>query len=58
MKTLEQSINELTEAWRDLSFEFAYMIGSIWLINRIKYLKLKPWVVIRLKKKLNNFSTR
>jgi len=43
---------ELDKAWCDFLFEFGYMIGCIWMVNRIPWLKLKPHYQARLDAKL------
>ena len=53
-QTLNEAIKDLREACLDFAFEFGYMIGVIWIVNRIPQLKLKPWAQARLDKKLNN----
>ncbi len=47
----EQAITNLDKAWKDFLFELAYGVGIIWMINRTKFLKLKPWVEERLANK-------
>ena len=44
--------NEFTKAWRDFQFEWGYACGVIWVIQRIKWLKLKPHFQTRLDAKL------
>lgn len=35
-------------AWRDFLFEFSRLLGIIWLVRKIPFLKHKDWVAIRL----------
>ena len=44
--------NEFIKAWRDFLFEFGYAYGIIWVIQRIKWLKLKTHYQKRLDAKL------
>ena len=44
--------NEVDKAWRDFLFEFGYTYRIIWVIQRIKWLKLKPHYQKRLDAKL------
>jgi len=43
---------EAEKALRDFLFAFGYSIGVIWVIQRIKWLKLKPHFQTRLNAKL------
>ena len=52
-KPLVEVESELKESWRDFLFEFGYSIGIIYLIERIKFLKLKHHYQIRLNDKKN-----
>ena len=36
--------NDLNEAVRDFLYEFGKLLGIIWLIKKIPFLKLKDWV--------------
>lgn len=41
-ETLQEQLEELREAWRDLFYAIASAVGIVWLTRRLG-LKLKPW---------------
>jgi len=43
--------SDLDNALKNFAFELSYSIGVIWLVNKIKFIQLKPWVAERLKVK-------
>ena len=50
--------NNINEAWLDFLFEFGYSLRIVYLVHKIKGLKLKNWAQIRLDKKTKNNYNR
>lgn len=37
-------LEKLDKALKDLGYEVAKALGLIWLVNKLPFLELKPWV--------------
>ena len=42
-------IKEFEKVMRDFLYEFSKGVGIIWLVKKIRFLKLKDWVIEREK---------